>query len=132
MFPRSPFFRRNVSPPFSRTRNKPSKKSAGRATSFMFVSCLVYSSTLKMKATCSSETPTEFQRTARRYIPRDRTLSNTFVREQNPNLGALFYCEVTGILESVFVLKSVSKPDRSKRRHYQTHTHTQTIFQPRR
>jgi hypothetical protein len=43
------------------------------ATSFMLVSCLVYSFTLKMKATCSSEMSVDFQR---RYIPENRTLHN--------------------------------------------------------
>jgi hypothetical protein len=37
------------------------------------VSCLTYSSTLKMEAICSSETLVDFQRTTWRYIP-DRTL----------------------------------------------------------
>jgi hypothetical protein len=32
------------------------------------------SSTLKMEATCSSETSADFQRTTRRYIPQDNTL----------------------------------------------------------
>jgi hypothetical protein len=40
------------------------------------VSCLVYSSTLKMEATCSSETSVDLQWTTRRYIPEDRTLYN--------------------------------------------------------
>jgi hypothetical protein len=35
------------------------------------VSCSAYSSTLKMKATCSSENSVDFQGTARRYIPAD-------------------------------------------------------------
>jgi hypothetical protein len=35
---------------------------------FMLVSCLVYSSTLKVKATSSSETSVDFQRTTRRFI----------------------------------------------------------------
>jgi hypothetical protein len=38
------------------------------------VSCLAHSSTLKMEATCSSETLIDFQRTARRPTPEDRTL----------------------------------------------------------
>jgi hypothetical protein len=38
--------------------------------------CSVYSSTLKMEAICSSETSVGFQRTTRRYIPEDNTLSN--------------------------------------------------------
>jgi hypothetical protein len=35
---------------------------------------LTYSSTLKMEATCSSETSVDYQRTTRSYIPEDRTL----------------------------------------------------------
>jgi hypothetical protein len=34
--------------------------SALLATCFMLVSCLAYSSTLKMEVTCSSETPVDF------------------------------------------------------------------------
>jgi hypothetical protein len=38
------------------------------ATCLMLVSCLAYSSTLKMKVTCSSEMLVDFQQTTRRYI----------------------------------------------------------------
>jgi hypothetical protein len=38
------------------------------------VSCLAYSSTLKMEAKCFSETLVDFQRTTRRYIPEDSSL----------------------------------------------------------
>jgi hypothetical protein len=41
---------------------------------FTLVSYVVYFSTLKMEATCSSETSSDFQRTTRRSIPEDRTL----------------------------------------------------------
>jgi hypothetical protein len=41
---------------------------------FTLASCLAYSSTLKMEATCLSETSVDFQRTTRRYIPEDRIL----------------------------------------------------------
>jgi hypothetical protein len=41
----------------------------------MLVSCLSYS-TLKMEVACSSETPVDFQRTVRHYIPEDRTFHN--------------------------------------------------------
>jgi hypothetical protein len=34
---------------------------------FMLVSCLIYSATLMMEFSCSSETPVDFQRTAWRY-----------------------------------------------------------------
>jgi hypothetical protein len=43
---------------------------------FTLVSCSVYSSTLKMEATWSSEASVGFQRTSRHYIPEDRTLHN--------------------------------------------------------
>jgi hypothetical protein len=42
----------------------------------MLVSCLPYSSTLKMEAKCSSETQAAFQRTKLRYISEDRTFHN--------------------------------------------------------
>jgi hypothetical protein len=41
---------------------------------FMLVSCLAYSSTLKMEAICSSDTSVDFQQFTRRYIPEDSTL----------------------------------------------------------
>jgi hypothetical protein len=44
------------------------------AASFMLISCLAYSSTLKMEATRSSETLTGSQWTTRHYISGDRTL----------------------------------------------------------
>jgi hypothetical protein len=43
------------------------------------VSCLAYSLTLKMVATCSSETLVGFPRTTWHYIPEGRTLSSSFV-----------------------------------------------------
>jgi hypothetical protein len=44
------------------------------AACFMLVSCLAYSSALKLEATWFSETLVEFQRTTCRYIPEDRIL----------------------------------------------------------
>jgi hypothetical protein len=41
---------------------------------FTLVSCLSYSSTLKMETTCSSETSVDFQRTTLSYVTEDRTL----------------------------------------------------------
>jgi hypothetical protein len=41
---------------------------------FTLVSCVAYSSTLKMEAMCSFETSVEVQRTTQRYIPYDKTL----------------------------------------------------------
>jgi hypothetical protein len=46
------------------------------ATCFTLVSCLAYSSTLKMEAICSSETPVDFQRTYTALYPRRWTLHN--------------------------------------------------------
>jgi hypothetical protein len=43
------------------------------ATWFILVTCLAYSSNLQMKATCSSETSVDLQRTTRRYFLEDRT-----------------------------------------------------------
>jgi hypothetical protein len=40
----------------------------------MLVSCLAYSSALKIEAICSSETSIDFHGTSRSYIPKDRTL----------------------------------------------------------
>jgi hypothetical protein len=37
---------------------------------------LIYYSILKLKATCSSKTSLDFQRTTRRYTPEDRNLHN--------------------------------------------------------
>jgi hypothetical protein len=44
------------------------------ASIFMLVSCLAYSSTLKMEATCSSEMSADIQWTTWRYIPEDTNL----------------------------------------------------------
>jgi hypothetical protein len=42
----------------------------------MLVSCLAYSSTLKMESICSSKMLVDVQQTTQRYIPEDRTLHN--------------------------------------------------------
>jgi hypothetical protein len=41
---------------------------------FMLVLCLAHSSTLKMEATCSSETSADFRRSTRHYIPEDSNI----------------------------------------------------------
>jgi hypothetical protein len=43
---------------------------------FTQISCLVYSSNLKMEATCSSETSTDFKRTTTRSITKDKSLKH--------------------------------------------------------
>jgi hypothetical protein len=73
-----------MSPPSSESKEakqETSLKAGGKQSlvwlppAFTLVSYLAYSSTLKMEATCSSETSEDFQRTTRRYIPEDRTLN---------------------------------------------------------
>jgi hypothetical protein len=68
-----PTFRRNMSPASSELKSKASRRSAEPVSCFMLVTCLAYSPTLKIEATCSSETSVEFKRHTRRYIPEDIT-----------------------------------------------------------
>jgi hypothetical protein len=58
----------------SKARNQRESKQLSLSPAFTVVSRLAYSLTLKMDATCSSETSVDFQRTTRRYIPKHRTL----------------------------------------------------------
>jgi hypothetical protein len=44
------------------------------ANFFMLISCVSFSSTLKIEVTCSSETLVDFQQTIRHYTPEDITL----------------------------------------------------------
>jgi hypothetical protein len=64
-----PMFRWNMSS--SILKSKPSKKPAWKQ-----VASRAYFSTLKMEATCSSETSVNFQWITGRYMPQDRTLHN--------------------------------------------------------
>jgi hypothetical protein len=50
----------------------------------------ITSSTLKMEAICSSETPVVTQQTTRRYIPKDDTLHN----HRCENLKSYVFCIV--------------------------------------
>jgi hypothetical protein len=67
-------FRRNMPLLSSGSKNKLGKKPAWIRQQAQLGSCVTYSSTLKMEATCSSETSVNFQRTTPRYVPEDRTL----------------------------------------------------------
>jgi hypothetical protein len=65
---------------------------------FMLVSCLAYSSTLKMEMTCSSEASVGFQQPTQRYIPDVRTL--------HPNSWCLIYSSISQTIEEIKVLYS--------------------------
>jgi hypothetical protein len=58
------------------TNMKQAASRAQLAACFMPVSCMAYASTLKMGATCSSETLVDFHWTTQCYIPEDMTLHN--------------------------------------------------------
>jgi hypothetical protein len=67
-----------------------SKKQARIAACFLLVSCLAYSSTLKMEAICSSEMLIGFYRTTWYYTQEDRIFIVTAVRTPNSTLLYLF------------------------------------------
>jgi hypothetical protein len=50
---------------------------------FLLVSCWAYSSTLKMEATCSSETSIDFERTTHQYIAQDKIPDPSFYHYYN-------------------------------------------------
>jgi hypothetical protein len=64
-------FLRNSSPYSAVLKNV---KQAWLAAFFVLVSCLAYSSTVKIEATCFSEKWVDFSRTIRRYFLEDVTL----------------------------------------------------------
>jgi hypothetical protein len=61
---------------------------------FTLISYSAYSSTLKIEAICSSETPVDFERTTQRCIPEDRTLHKLFLTSCNSNLSTHATCNV--------------------------------------
>jgi hypothetical protein len=64
-----PTFRRNISLPPSGSKSK-----SRCCAFFRRVSCLAYSSTLKMEAMFSSETLVDFHRTERRHVSENSTI----------------------------------------------------------
>jgi hypothetical protein len=70
-------------------RHQPQGRRISQATCFTLVSYLAYSLTLKMEATCSSETLVDFQRTSQHYIPEDRTL---FLQAGDVKIGFADWC----------------------------------------
>jgi hypothetical protein len=78
------------------------------ATCFTLLSCLSYSSTLKMEALCSSETSIEFQRTTWRYIREERTLYNHRCENLNSCYGVgLGFIFLAVVLRSSFSLETL-------------------------
>jgi hypothetical protein len=73
-------FQGNMSTASSAMKNKPNKVAAyaGSKQGWLLqaISCLAYSSNLKMKVTYSSLTSAEFQQTTQHYIPKDTTLQS--------------------------------------------------------
>jgi hypothetical protein len=84
----------NISPSFSRSKNKPSKKPEILCLppAFTLISYLAYSSTVKMEAIFSTETSVDVQRITRRYI-----FITTGVRTSNPALLSLGFCLPEGL-----------------------------------
>jgi hypothetical protein len=93
-----PTFRRNRSPSSSELKSKPSKNhheansKQSPAFCFMQVSCLDYSLTLKVEATCSSETSVIIQRTAWRYVPEFELFITITVRKLKSFTYLFLFC----------------------------------------
>jgi hypothetical protein len=70
---------------------KNAKQESGLKAGGKLVSCLAYSSILKMKATCSSETSVDFQRTLWCCIPEDKALHGRCSENHKPYKCLLVY-----------------------------------------
>jgi hypothetical protein len=72
-------------------------------STFMLVSCLAYSSTLKMEATCFSEMSVDIQGTTRRHNPEYQTFRNRWCENFKPYIFVQqidwFKAISTGLLE---------------------------------
>jgi hypothetical protein len=78
-------FRKIISPPFLRSKNKPMKN----PVCFMLVPCLAYFSNLNMEVIRSTEISIIFNWTTRGYTPEDRTLHSH--RRENLRFNCSYY-----------------------------------------
>jgi hypothetical protein len=81
-------------------------------TALTLVSCSACSLTLKMEATCSSETSADFQRTTQRYIPEDRILHNQPCENLKFCMSQKYLISVHALLITIFS-RTVSSNDNS-------------------
>jgi hypothetical protein len=97
---------------------------AGLATCFMPVSCLAYSSTLKMKAVRFSETSVNCQRISWLYIPKDRNLQrnllvsidnkSTSKEQQNAGLSGDVLTSASMASQIRFLCQSFAERDKAE------------------
>jgi hypothetical protein len=78
------------------------------AACFVLVFSLVYSSTLKMEATCSSETSVHFHLTTGCYIPEDRSLLWDMIFLHSFNLFTLFILIVQNSVYNIVTVAFIS------------------------
>jgi hypothetical protein len=92
-----------MSPPSSGSKNKLSRPLL--AACFMPISCLAYSSILKMEATCSSRTLVDFEWAARHCIPEDRTFHNHRCETSDPTYHLLRSQPLCSLIDMFCVLE---------------------------
>jgi ABC-type uncharacterized transport system auxiliary subunit len=76
-------FRRITSPLLTAKQESIVKVGGKQRSAFTLVSCLDYSPNVKLKASCSSETSVDFQRTTRHYSPEIKIFTTTAMRTSN-------------------------------------------------